>query len=75
MNNPYPFLLDFIPLTENIGDENRVLADVLQRTALGLLRPENEEQYLELLLQLCCDLGYMDPDVATYLKRHLQTDI
>jgi hypothetical protein len=75
MHNPYTFLLDFIPLTENIAAENRVLADIMQRTAMKLLKPECDEQYLETLLQLCCDLGYMDPDVASYLKRHLQTDI
>lgn len=75
MKDAYAFLLDFIPLTENISGENRILADLLQRTALEFLEAQNPEQHLATLLQLCCDLGYMDPDVAAYLKRHLETGI
>ncbi len=71
----YAFLLDFIPLTDCVHEQNPTFADALQRAALdaitsGKVQLEHLER-LRLLLQLCCDLGYIDADVLRYLERQL----
>jgi hypothetical protein len=70
----YDFILDLFPLSEMVVDENRVIGEDIQRTALGLLLADNSgpgAQRLGVLIRLSRDLGYIDDVVARYLEKQL----
>ena len=74
----YAFLLDFFPLTDAVMQENVVLGELLQRTAVEALFAANASpphleklDRLRLLLRLANDLGYIDNDVQHFLQKEL----
>jgi hypothetical protein len=72
----YTFMLDFIPLTDCVHEQNPTFADLLQRKALDAIvagTPSSADlDALHSLLRLSCDLGYIDADVLRYLETQLE---
>ncbi|MDD9953168.1 MAG: hypothetical protein OXR66_02425 [Candidatus Woesearchaeota archaeon] len=67
----YAFLLDFMPLVEEITQENRMLGETLQYVGLQALLGECRFGKLRILLRLARDLGYTSPEIIQYLEREL----
>jgi hypothetical protein len=70
------FLLELFPLTDELYNAQPTLADLLYRSALAaLLEPQQASEHLmqtEALLQLACDLGYVDSEVMVFLHQQME---
>ncbi len=75
----YAFLLDLFPLTEDVRMQDLSLFDVLRRKAIELLLAaqadypcRNLVAQIEVLVMLCCDLGYIDEEVRIFLLKGVE---
>ena len=74
MDAYYKFLLDLLPLTEEIWEQHSPIGARIASVALDALpltdrKPHCEQ--LETLLRLSTDLGYLDLDVLGFLLKEL----
>ena len=75
----YAFLLDLFPLTEDVKGQDLSLFDVLRRKAVELLLAAQADYpcrnllaQVEVLVMLCCDLGYIDEEVRIFLLNGIE---